>query len=1151
MSFLGKGNFNINMSLSLDKFKMSSLTGFLKNSNDMAKRNAKSFAKFNGVLGSTTKKTSIYNKEIDKTIKLNKELEKATIEYKKAVNDLEKAKHRYGIALLKGNSSQAKSNLLVKKAALEQATHNKALAISALKLNALSASTKKVNVANASMLSGLLKLSAALYAANLAFNATIKVGTDYNTEMDNSLGGLKAMVAANAKLDESFQQHILTNGKLVSGMEFKDQVTKESINILTKLKKINVETTMGLTELVNVFRIAKPAMDGANWSLNSQLEVVKLVSNAAANFGIEGRTLTTGIDDMARATWKSNSEFGKMMKQLGVTKEEFKATGFNVEWLIGKLKEAGKMQNTWANSIVRVTEAYSALQSENTDSYFAALKEGINTLTIVLNELRDDSLDIDKETTEFENNVNSISNFVLGFSKFIVNATANLRIFVTVLKESVSGITSVINLVSGKLSVINANQMIKFSDSSIKSYISQMDGLNKNSKEFLRLQELLFKAEETKKKAIKDKIIAEKEYAKTYDDELKTTGKEESLLTRISNIKKEALQTTKDIDATQERINKKNEQAVKDYKQMLKYKESAKLIMTGLDGSELSTTDLEPLFQSRVDDSKTLNESLERMFKTRTELSDLSDRDLKKNIELNKRYEAGIDYAIEGQTILNKRLIEKGELTEENSRLIIEDLLFTKEKMMLEREGKESRAEIKEKNKLYKERLQFLRNEVEINKNNGNILAERKASIEILKLENEHRGTSVEQINKLVEAQKTAWNNKDIEAAKKSSEKLNKSNEKSLKDLTKAEGEYRDALIEVYKVLGKNEELFKAKLDDSIKKLSEAGIKQKLLNEYKERSILLHKEENNLSKLDYIAKVDPDGALEEEGKIRINQQIREMNALGMEKNRIQAITLQLQNEELAKQETLAGGMMNYMLSLNERAAEYGKLMTDTMNTIEGGITSGLNNWLRESEDGLKSFKDAAKDTFKSILRGIQELIVKQLVLNALQAATGGITGLFFSTGGSVPQNLATGGTFTGSGKVPGYDASDSDKVNAKLTGGEFVIKRSAVDKYGLGLLTQINNKKLGKYANGGLVSPLPVSRIDNNNNNNNNNNGGINVTIINKNNSKVSTSTDSSGGLLLTIEQLEQIDGHIGSQFQNGTGKTNQAIQAAYRMQRI
>ena len=76
-----------------------------------------------------------------------------------------------------------------------------------------------------------------------------------------------------------------------------------------------------------------------------------------------------------------------------------------------------------------------------------------------------------------------------------------------------------------------------------------------------------------------------------------------------------------------------------------------------------------------------------------------------------------------------------------------------------------------------------------------------------------------------------------------------------------------------------------------------------------------------------------------------------------------------------------------------------------------------------------------------------------------------------STGGLQPQGLADGGSFSGNGRVPGYDASDSDKVTAMLTGGEYVIKRASVDRIGIPALEYANTKgKLPAYASGGEVS---------------------------------------------------------------------------------
>jgi len=100
-------------------------------------------------------------------------------------------------------------------------------------------------------------------------------------------------------------------------------------------------------------------------------------------------------------------------------------------------------------------------------------------------------------------------------------------------------------------------------------------------------------------------------------------------------------------------------------------------------------------------------------------------------------------------------------------------------------------------------------------------------------------------------------------------------------------------------------------------------------------------------------------------------------------------------------------------------------------------------------------------------------------INQQSASIDVYTNYHASGGGYIPQHLAGGGSFVGSGMVAGYDPTDSDSVNAKLTGGEFVVKREAVDAYGAGLLYAINSMKYQKpmgYADGGRVG-ASVSNI--------------------------------------------------------------------------
>ena len=61
------------------------------------------------------------------------------------------------------------------------------------------------------------------------------------------------------------------------------------------------------------------------------------------------------------------------------------------------------------------------------------------------------------------------------------------------------------------------------------------------------------------------------------------------------------------------------------------------------------------------------------------------------------------------------------------------------------------------------------------------------------------------------------------------------------------------------------------------------------------------------------------------------------------------------------------------------------------------------------------------------------------------------------------------------GYVSGAGSGTSDSIPARLSNGEFVQKASAVDYYGVDYMNAINNKKIPKFAMGGLVTPTPIN----------------------------------------------------------------------------
>ena len=92
----------------------------------------------------------------------------------------------------------------------------------------------------------------------------------------------------------------------------------------------------------------------------------------------------------------------------------------------------------------------------------------------------------------------------------------------------------------------------------------------------------------------------------------------------------------------------------------------------------------------------------------------------------------------------------------------------------------------------------------------------------------------------------------------------------------------------------------------------------------------------------------------------------------------------------------------------------------------------------------------------------------QYVKRVPKSAMGGevVTGYF-----------ASGGMHTGDGKVTGPGGPTDDKVNARLSDGEFVIRASSVDKYGTAFLSAVNR---GVYDKNGFAkgSPIGAKKMD-------------------------------------------------------------------------
>ena len=141
------------------------------------------------------------------------------------------------------------------------------------------------------------------------------------------------------------------------------------------------------------------------------------------------------------------------------------------------------------------------------------------------------------------------------------------------------------------------------------------------------------------------------------------------------------------------------------------------------------------------------------------------------------------------------------------------------------------------------------------------------------------------------------------------------------------------------------------------------------------------------------------------------------------------------------------------------------------------IKSEFNNAFLSFANGSQTASEAFTKFALNISDKIQQLALEfstNLIFGKLFGSTsnifggggGGIFGsLFGRSKGGIIKGYSSGGTVTGGSGV-------KDDVPAMLNAGEYVIRKSAVNKYGTGLLGMINGGIIPKFANGGELQFL-------------------------------------------------------------------------------
>jgi hypothetical protein len=147
-------------------------------------------------------------------------------------------------------------------------------------------------------------------------------------------------------------------------------------------------------------------------------------------------------------------------------------------------------------------------------------------------------------------------------------------------------------------------------------------------------------------------------------------------------------------------------------------------------------------------------------------------------------------------------------------------------------------------------------------------------------------------------------------------------------------------------------------------------------------------------------------------------------------------------------------------SVEASAMRTNEAMRSVGSTMSSSLTSGLADIL----DGTKSVSAGFADMAKSIVRALEEAMIKMLVVQPIMRSLSGALG--FSDGGLVGGSPAV--AKADGGYISGPGTGTSDSIPARLSNGEFVVRASAVQKH-RAVLEAINADRIPRFADGGLV----------------------------------------------------------------------------------
>lgn len=154
---------------------------------------------------------------------------------------------------------------------------------------------------------------------------------------------------------------------------------------------------------------------------------------------------------------------------------------------------------------------------------------------------------------------------------------------------------------------------------------------------------------------------------------------------------------------------------------------------------------------------------------------------------------------------------------------------------------------------------------------------------------------------------------------------------------------------------------------------------------------------------------------------------------------------------------------------------------EAMRGLSGTISSELTSSITDLASNNKSLGDSFIDMSKVVVRAINEMLVKLLIVQPLmRGLQGGLGGLGFADGGMIGDagSITVGNQsfpkFAEGGPIRGPGTGRSDSIPILASNGEFMVNAEATARH-RSLLEAINSGTLPAFADGGIVGSVPAA----------------------------------------------------------------------------